>query len=72
MLARALSAAGEVRPQGAGWKTLKEMGVIWKLVGTGAATRAGRLYRAGLLEKFPGKQLLNGKLVHCVWYRPKP
>jgi hypothetical protein len=67
----ALSAKAEKRPTGQGWKSLDELTTLWGLFPTTAIKRAKAGVRAGLLERFEGQVVRDGRLVRAVWYRRK-
>ncbi len=69
--AQALRKQGEKRPVGAGWKTLDELVPI---IG-GHRTNVGHMLmggvKAGIIERFVGLTLRDGKLKGATWYREK-
>ena len=66
-----LSGKAETRPTGQGWQSLEELTAMWKLFPTTAIKRAKAGVRAGLLERFEGQIVRDGRLSRAVWYRRK-
>ncbi len=67
----ALSTRAEKRPTGKGWRSMEEW--IAASGGCRSATnvKLSQGHKAGLLDKFEGTRLQDGRLVRAVWYRRK-
>jgi hypothetical protein len=63
----ALLARDEQRPDGTGWMTFKEIQAKYKK----PKDAIYRALRSTPHEVFNGLVNRNGKLIRCVWYRPK-
>lgn len=72
-LARELTESAEILPpKNEGWETIREM--VERLnLGNSRVTQIVRAaMRAGSVERFAGKQRLNGLLHVQYWYRERP
>ena len=67
----ALSTKAEKRPTGKGWLPLEEWVATSRLSFSVAKDKLSRGFKAGLLDKFEGTRLQDGRLVRAVWYRRK-
>lgn len=64
--AGALASKTELRPQGDGWKTIREIATDFKLTLGGARKAINKIKH----ERFLGSALRDGVLLSQTWYRP--
>lgn len=67
-----LAKKDEKRPEGSGWKSLDELVKLYGHNRTNVAAKLGRGVSAGIIERFIGKTVREGRLQTTSWYRQTP